>query len=252
MLPGSWVKERSVRSPSLRRSLDRPRRGSRTIPWVTTRLVLVRHGSSEHHVHGIAGGPKGDTGLTDAGRSQVQRAAARLARWPGLVEAPVYTSTLPRAKETGDILADALGSTTVTEHCGLCSYHLLDRHDGHPHADAWATARRGSGVTLFRPEHDGGDSWGQLVLRAGEALHEIAERHHGETVVIATHNETIQASMVVLGDKPFRGRLGVSVAPGSITEWATDDDTTAGGPADGWPFADWDLVRLNDTGHLEG
>jgi hypothetical protein len=30
----------------------------------------------------------------------------------------------------------------------------------------------------------------------------------------------------------------------------TADDTTAGGPPD-WPFADWSLVRLKDTAHLE-
>ena len=106
-------------------------------------------------------------------------------------------------------------------------------------------------MNLFRADHDGGDSWGQLVLRAGEAFHEIAEWNHEETVVVATHNETIQASLVALGDLPFRSRLGVSLAPASITEWATDDDTTAGGHPDNWSFADWRLVRLNDTAHLE-
>lgn len=49
-------------------------------------------------------------------------------------------------------------------------------------------------MTLFRPEHEGGDTWAKLVLRAAEAFHEIGDRHHGQTVVIATHNETVQAS----------------------------------------------------------
>lgn len=89
------------------------------------------------------------------------------------------------------------------------------------------------------------------MMRAGEAYHEIADRHHGQTVVIATHNETIQASLIVLGYLPLRNRLGVSVAPASITEWVTEGDTTAGGPADQWSFVDWNLVRLNDTGHAD-
>ena len=206
----------------------------------TTRLVLVRHGQSQHHVRQVAGGPKGDTGITDDGREQVRRAAERLARWNGLRGSTVYSSPLPRARRPPTI-----------EHCGLCSYHYLDDHDGRPHADARANARRGGGIPLWRAEHEGGDTFGALVLRAGEAYHEIAERHHGETVVIATHNETIQASLVALGDLPYRHRLHVSVPTASITEWRTDGDTTAGGPADGWPFIDWQLVRLNDTGHLE-
>ncbi|HUS62321.1 MAG TPA: histidine phosphatase family protein [Acidimicrobiales bacterium] len=219
---------------------------------MTTRLILIRHGRSHHQDAGIAGGPRGDTGLTDRGRDQVERVAARLTQWPDLSGTPVYSSTLPRASETGRIIADALGSNAPIEHCGLCSYHVSDRFDGRPHAEGWAAARRGGGVALWRAEHEGDDTWGQLVLRAGEALHEIADEHHGRTVVIATHNETIQASLVVLGYLPFRDRLGVSLAHASVTEWATDADTTAGGPADRWTFADWNLVRLNDTGHLEG
>lgn len=218
---------------------------------MATRLILVRHGRSRHQQAGIEGGPRGDTGLTDEGRTEIKLCGARLAGWPGLSGAPVYSSTLPRARESAAILAAALDSDAVEEHCGLCSYHVIDAHDARPHAENWATARRGGGVSLFRPEHEGGDTWAQLALRAGDALHEIAERHFGETVVIATHNETIQASLIVLGYLSFRHRLGVSVQPGSITEWATDADTRAGGPADGWTFADWKLVRLNDTGHLE-
>lgn len=218
---------------------------------MTTRLILIRHGRSRHHDEKVAGVSRGDSGLTDTGRSQMERAAARLSRWPHVRGAPVYTSTLARAKESGEILADAIASPAITEHCGLCSYHVLGDHDGLPHEDAWATARRGGGVSLFRPEHEGGDTWAQLALRAGAAYHEIADVNYGKTAVVATHNETIQASLVVLGYIPFRARLHVSVEPGAITEWATDDDTTAGGPADDWTFADWTLVRWNDTGHLE-
>jgi 2,3-bisphosphoglycerate-dependent phosphoglycerate mutase len=219
---------------------------------VTTRLILVRHGRSHHQEEKLAGGPKGDTGLTDVGRSQIERTAARLARWPDVHRAPVYTSTLPRARESGEIIAAVIGANSLTEHCGLCSYHVLEHHDGRPHEEAWAAARRGGGMALFRPEHEGGDSWGQLALRAAEAYHEIADWNHGKTVVIATHNEAIQASLVALGYGPYRARFRVSLDCGSISEWVTEDDTTAGGPSDNWSFADWDLVRWNDTGHLEG
>lgn len=217
---------------------------------MTTRLLLVRHGEAQHTALGISAGPNGDKGLTGDGREQVRRVARRLATDTDLRGAPVYASTLARGRETGSIIAEALGSDPPIEHCGLCSYHVLAEFDGRPHADAWAVARRGAAVALFRPEHEGGDTWAQLVLRAGDAFHAIAERHPDQTVVIATHNETIQASLVVLGYLPFLSRMQVSLATASITEWATDDDPTAGGPPD-WTFANWRLARLNDTAHLE-
>ena len=215
-----------------------------------TTLVLVRHGESEHSVRRVAGGPVGDTGLTDKGRAQAARLATRLSKYSELRAASVYSSPLPRASETAQVIAAQLGSPAVEEHCGLCSYHVLPADDGCPPEDGWATARHGSGMALFRPKREGGDSWGQLALRAGEALHEIADINHGKSVIIVTHNETIQASLVVLGYLPFRARMTVSLSSASITEWSTEDDTTAGGPPD-WPFADWTLVRLNDTAHLE-
>jgi len=217
---------------------------------VTTTLILVRHGKSEHQIRRVAGGPLGDTGLTDEGRSQAARMAKRLSKSPALHGASIYSSPLPRASQTAAIIAAQIASPTVEEHCGLCSYHVLPANDARPPEDGWANARRGGGMALFRPEHEGGDSWGQLALRAGDALHEIADANFGKTVVVVTHNETIQASLVVLGYLPFRSRMNVSLAVASITEWSTEDDTTAGGPPD-WPFADWTLVRLNDTAHLE-
>jgi len=217
---------------------------------VRTTLLLVRHGESQHHVRRVAGGPLGDTGLTDEGRSQASRLAERLARSSTLHGASVYCSPLPRAGETAAIIAAQLASPTISEHCGLCSYHVLPANDGRSPEDGWAKARRGGGMALFRAEHEGGDSWGQLALRAGEALHEIADANYGKSVVLVTHNETIQASLVVLGYLPFRSRMNVSLHVASITEWSTEDDTTAGGPPD-WPFAEWTLVRLYDTAHIE-
>ena len=177
-------------------------------------------------------------------------AASRLGT---VYEVPLSTFRhCPAAQESAAIVAEALGSSKPIEHCGLCSYHVLPQHDGRPNTEAWRSARRGAGVALYRSEHDGGDSFGQLVMRAADAYHEIAANHFGETVVIVSHNETIQASLIALGDLSFRHRMQTGVTCGSISEWETSDDTRLGGPADNWILQDWTLVRWNDTGHLEG
>ena len=67
-------------------------------------LYLVRHGEADGH--------DDDSRLTDRGRAQAARAAARLA---GSVIDSVYHSPLPRAAETARILADGLGAATTAD-----------------------------------------------------------------------------------------------------------------------------------------
>jgi probable phosphoglycerate mutase len=111
-----------------------------------TRLVFVRHGESVHAVRGIVGGPRGCQGLTEVGREQARRLAARLTTELG-GDGPigVYSSVLRRAVETAAPVAAALGTTAV-EDCGLCTWHIPAYADGLPGAEH---ALEGGGV--FRP-----------------------------------------------------------------------------------------------------
>ncbi|HVL02915.1 MAG TPA: phosphoglycerate mutase family protein, partial [Acidimicrobiales bacterium] len=72
----------------------------------STRLLLVRHGESQAQVDRVVGGPTGCTGLSDLGRRQV---IALAERWQdaGFVADRLFSSTLPRAAETAELLAPA-------------------------------------------------------------------------------------------------------------------------------------------------
>src|SRR5687767_4283502 len=105
---------------------------------MTTRLLLIRHAKSQHSLKRVSGGPLGDTGITDEGREQARRLGQRLAKSTDLRGAALYSSTLPRARQTAEVIAAAVGAANVIEHCGLCSYHVLPEHDGKPHAELWA------------------------------------------------------------------------------------------------------------------
>ncbi|TML43349.1 MAG: histidine phosphatase family protein, partial [Actinobacteria bacterium] len=75
-----------------------------------TRLVLIRHGLAQCAVDSIVGGIKGCTGLAPDGRTQAERLRDRLLRTGELRDADaVYTSVLPRAIETAEIIAPGLG-----------------------------------------------------------------------------------------------------------------------------------------------
>lgn len=72
------------------------------------RLLLVRHGESEWNAGGRVQG-QGDPPLSAAGRDQARRAAEAVDG----VDGPVVASDLRRARETAEILAEALGLGAV-------------------------------------------------------------------------------------------------------------------------------------------
>ena len=89
-----------------------------------TRIVLVRHGESRAQELGILGGHDGCTGLSDLGREQVGLLRDRLAATGELADATaLYSSLMPRAIETAEILAPALGGLEVRRECDFCEGH---------------------------------------------------------------------------------------------------------------------------------
>jgi broad specificity phosphatase PhoE len=208
---------------------------------MTTRLIIVRHGDSHHKHAGLIGGPRGCHGLTDLGRRQAARLAERLAGES--IMAHLYASVIPRAIETAEILAPALGDPAVQQDCDLCTWHVQPEYDGTRWEDFKAShTQMGGGA--FRPFERGSETWAELVARVGRALWGIAQRHQGQTTLVASHTETVEASFAALGNLPLVRGFDLVVSCCSLTEWVTDDDTTA------WPPARWTLTRFNDAAHL--
>ncbi len=71
------------------------------------RIFTVQHTQSEHHVNGMVGSWT-DWSLTEMGRQQAQRIAARLEQELDGRETVLYTSDLKRARQTADIIASRL------------------------------------------------------------------------------------------------------------------------------------------------
>lgn len=149
---------------------------------MATTIFLVRHGETdwnrERRVQGHADRP-----LNEVGREQAAALAAELA---GESIDAVYASDLVRARDTALAVASALG-LEVVPHAGLREKHfgtwegLLDHEvlERYPQA---ATGPWGDGETT-----------GQLAERVLAALHEIAARHPGETVLAVSHGGPLRA-----------------------------------------------------------
>ncbi|WP_052595020.1 histidine phosphatase family protein [Luteipulveratus mongoliensis] len=203
------------------------------------RLLLIRHGESEHSIRRLVAGDNGCPGLTELGRAQAPRLRDRLRE-----EARHYdlllSSTVPRAQQTAEILAPALSAGAPRIDCDLCEMHVGDG-DG---------MRRDEFIQKYgsfdpiavpdRPLSPGSDSWNTFNARVRATLAALAERHPGETVAAVTHAGFVVRTFLELFDVPRPG-TGTRFDPDftSITEW---DHVAADGT--------WRLIRANDTAHL--
>ncbi len=211
----------------------------------SSRVVLMRHGEAECNVAGVVGGERGCTGLTDLGRRQVRALAARLAETGelGAVDA-LYSSVLPRAVETAELLrpvlrlAEGAGADQVIRQCDLC-----ELHPGEADALSWREVIDAFGVPEWDthpevPIAPGGESWTGFVGRASAAVHELALRHPGELVVAAVHAGVIESTMISFLQIPASasGRGWARIMHASMTEWEWDPKRSR-----------WILIRCNDA-----
>ena len=204
------------------------------------RLILVRHGDAHAGLHGTIAGPRGCAGLTDLGRRQ---AAALRDRWAaaGSLRADVLmTSELPRAIETAQIVAPALGFHEVQRDCDLCEVHTGEA-DGSDWADY--VERYGSLDMPAEPDRSfapGGDSWNSFHERVRATMNRLAADRVDQTVVAVCHAGVIVASLRVVLDFPHSGS-GARLLPTNtgLTEWEHE------------PAVDrWTLRVYNDASHL--
>ena len=201
------------------------------------RLVLIRHGESNATVQRVVGGHQGCTGLSPLGRRQAEALRDRLGTTGELGPvAALYASVMPRAVETADLLAPALGGLPVQQDCGVCEVHPgeADGLTWQEFSDRWGDPGRDH----FKEWAPGAESWAGFVARVGRSLLRLAAAHESETVVIACHGGVVEASFVALGGLPLRRPFDLVVENASITEWERL------GPER------WRLRRCNDAAHL--
>lgn len=206
-----------------------------------TRLVLVRHGESVATVEQVVGGHDGCRGLSPRGRRQAEALRDRLAATGEAAADVILTSIMPRAVETADIIAPALGGLPVAQDCDLCEIH-----PGESDGLSWEEYGRRYNVDMradpLAPIAPGGESLTDFHGRVSKALLRIVEEHAGRTVVLVCHGGVVAGSFLTFFGLSVDQALHVSVwtENTALTEWACEGDGL------------WRLVRHNDTAHLMG
>jgi broad specificity phosphatase PhoE len=202
------------------------------------RLVLIRHGESEHSRRNLIAGPASCPGLTPRGRQQAERLAQRL-RATGELEgaAVLLSSPVARARETAEILATLPGPPLTLDE------GLLEVAVGEADGLTWSAYRATYGMFDLvaepeRPFAPGGESWNGFLARVRRTLDRLAARYEGRTVVAVTHAGFIVATALVAFAIPRPG-TGARLEPAhtALTEWRAQGRL-------------WELARYNDAAHL--
>jgi probable phosphoglycerate mutase len=206
------------------------------------RLILVRHGDAYAGFDGLVSGPNGCRGLTDLGQRQAEALGSHAAVTGRLHADVLLSSTLPRAVQTAQIIAPALGFEDFAQRCDLCEI-LTGDADGLTW-DEYET-RYGSFNMEAEPERvfaPGGESWTGFHERVRMLLDGLAAEFADQTVVAVCHAGVIVASIRLLLAVPHPG-TGARLQPSNtgITEWEHEETRRR-----------WTLHSFNEQEHLLG
>jgi probable phosphoglycerate mutase len=209
-----------------------------------TQLYLIRHGEAFANVQPILGGMHGDAGLTERGRAQAERLRDRLAHTNEIKADVLIGSTLPRARQTAEIIQPALGLPIIWDD-EVQELNVGDA-DGMTTAEAWEQfGTPDFDAAPLRPLAPGGESWGSFTLRVARAFARITAEHIGKTIVIVCHGGVIDTSFIYFFRMP-----SLVVPPTdfhtmntSITHWEQIERRNR---------LLWRLNKYNDIEHLHG
>jgi probable phosphoglycerate mutase len=203
-----------------------------------TQLYMIRHAE----MHSMKGFLR-DDGLSALGRMQAERLRDRLVATQEIQADVLMSSTYPRARQTTEILAPALGLTPLFdddlqelrpgEILGLSIEEFRAKYQEEDFEE-----------NPFRAVAPGAENWGQFMLRVGATLERIIREYEGKTIVLVCHGGVIDGSLLY-----FFRMSALTVPPAqmlcdntSITHWQRV-------PSKPGAFR-WRLRKYNDAFHL--
>jgi len=206
-----------------------------------TRLVFVRHGESNVSVERRIGGSLTCTGLSPLGRKQAEALAERLAHTGELRADVLVTSTMPRARETAEIISAGLGDLDLVVDEGVREHEPGPDVDGLRY-DEFVDRYGMTDWTIdpYTTGFPGGETIAGFQHRAAAAIFRLAKAHAGRTIVVVCHGGVIDVAFRALLNLPLTGGFELATINTSLTELQLTDRNR------------WRLVRYNDAAHLAG
>ena len=198
-----------------------------------TRLLLVRHGSTDwNDQHRFIG--RTDLPLNSRGKQQAHELAERLISESFEI---TFTSTLKRASETAQIIAESAGKRVIEDDRltemdfgsweGLTLDEIIEQHP--------EDFRSWKGNPSYAITS--GESIQDVKSRVRAFLDELVRDHSGKTILIISHGMVLQMVVYLSLDIPIANDWTCYFYNGSLSEIRSTRARTA-------------LARLNDTHHI--
>lgn len=202
-----------------------------------TTLLLVRHGESVANKEAFFAGQK-DISLVENGILQA-KLSAEYVKKHYQVDA-IYTSDLIRAYETAEIFSKVLHLEINTDK-GLREIHAGE-WEGKKHEELPKLYPESYGTVWLRhigkAVAPGGESVKELGTRVIQSLENVAKKHPGQTILIATHATPIRASQSIIQYGSVDNMETVPwVSNASVTEITYEEGK-------------WDLIQASIDEHL--
>jgi probable phosphoglycerate mutase len=204
-----------------------------------TQLYLIRHGEAMGAIKGFVG----DGGLSPLGVQQAEQLRDRLLATKEIAADVFIASTLPRAQQTAQIIAPAIGVPLQYDD------EIQEMRPGEADGMPVDEFRKLYGepdfeTNPYHPVAPGGESWGQFMLRVGTALDRILRTHEGKTILLVCHGGVIDGAFLYFFKTsawtPPEARFYTRNT--SITHW--QQYTTY------QQQQRWRMIRYNDAFHL--
>lgn len=206
-----------------------------------TAVYIIRHGAYDHRPSPQGTEAACDFGLSALGRRQAHALRERLVRTREIQADLFFCSTLPRALQTAEILAPALGlePEAVAE---LCEWESGNEVLG---AEAFKARFNDLGPAERRHHRfcPGFETIAEFSQRVQTKLEAVLRLGEGKTIVMVLHGGVIEAAFhhfLGFGPGPFEGGYPAA-GHASITLWRRSGRRE-----------DWVQEFANDTHHLRG
>ncbi|MES2705059.1 MAG: histidine phosphatase family protein [Verrucomicrobiota bacterium] len=200
-----------------------------------TRIFLIRHGATTLSAEDRFAGAT-DVPLSDEGRGQAAKLAARLSSLP---VAAIYASPLGRTMETAGILAAPHGQEVIARD-GLreISHGHWEQHTRKEVEEKYPAEAAAWDEDPYTFAPIGGESGLAVTARALPALLDIVRHHEGQPVIVVSHKATIRLLLSsLLGFDPRRYRDNLDQDPAGLNVIDFRDAVRAR------------LILFNDTSH---
>ncbi len=155
----------------------------------------MRHGKTEKNDRGVWDfDSKNNAPLSEDGKQVIKEEISKL-KQEGFVPDIVFVSPFKRTEETMHIVCDGLGITKehIVEDSRLVEWNVGGDWNGRPIEEFFTKLYEAYGEKFHYSAFEGGESYADVIKRAGEFIYEVDQKYKDKKILIVSHASVLKA-----------------------------------------------------------